>query len=67
MNIHIKKAIDILGSQTALARACGVKQGHISNWLRRDKKIKLENALKIERATNGRVTQKDMRPDLFDQ
>ncbi len=64
-NLHVETAIKILGSQTALAKACGVKQGNVWNWLYRDKKITLENAFKIEKATKGKVTQKDMRPDLF--
>jgi DNA-binding transcriptional regulator YdaS (Cro superfamily) len=69
INKHIAKAIELLGSQVALANACGgrVKQGHITNWLRRDKTITLENALKIEKATSGRITQKEMRPDLFEK
>lgn len=65
MNIQIKRAVEILGSQSALAQACGVKQGHVWNWLNRDKVIRLENALLIERATNGAVTKEQLRPDLF--
>lgn len=65
MNVHIKKAVDILGSQTKLANACGVKQAHIWNWLNRNKLITLENALMIERATEGKVSKEDIRPDLY--
>ncbi len=65
MNIQIKKAIEILGSQSALAAACGVKQAHVWNWLNRDKVIRLENALLIEHATNGIVTKEQLRPDLY--
>jgi DNA-binding transcriptional regulator YdaS (Cro superfamily) len=65
MNEHIAKAIEILGSQTALAEACGVKQSHVWNWLNRDKVIRLENALLVERATNGKVTKEQIRPDLY--
>lgn len=65
MNIQVKKAVEILGSQSALAEACGVKQAHVWNWLNRDKVIRLENALLIERATKGQVTKEQLRPDLY--
>lgn len=67
MNKHIKRAIEIVGGQTELAKAVGgtCKQQHVWNWLHRDTEITLENALKIERATGGKVTQAQLRPDLF--
>jgi DNA-binding transcriptional regulator YdaS (Cro superfamily) len=65
MNIHIEKAIELLGSQTALANACGVKQGNVWNWLNRDKVIQPEVALLIERATKGEITKEQLRPDLY--
>lgn len=65
MNVHIKKAAEICGSQTALAKACGVKQPYIWNWIHRDKALPLERAFQIERATNGQVTAKQLRPDIL--
>ena len=67
INPLVEKAITLLGGQTALAKACGVSQAHVWNWLRRDKRITLENALKIERATGGEITQKQLRPDLYNE
>lgn len=54
MNKAILKAIKIFKSQQALAAACGVSQNAVSKWLNGGS-ISLENALKIEKATNGKV------------
>jgi DNA-binding transcriptional regulator YdaS (Cro superfamily) len=61
----IQKAIDICGSQKALADACGVKQPAVSNWMRRDKTLLLERAVLIERATGGQVKASELRPDCY--
>jgi len=72
--LHIKtlrKAVDILGGQSCLARRLSevtgqsYQQGHISAWLRRHKKIPAQVAIPIERLTNGLVTRYDLRPDVF--
>jgi DNA-binding transcriptional regulator YdaS (Cro superfamily) len=52
----IFRAIAICGSQKELARRMGVKPEKISYLLNRAKKISLEDALKIEVATGGKVT-----------
>jgi len=62
---HLQKAIEILGTQEALAKACGVKQPYVHNWLNRDKKLPLERAFQIEKATSGQVTKEQLRPDIF--
>lgn len=55
MNSLIKQAIDLLGSQQKLAEACGVSQNAVHKWLSNKLRVSLENALKIEKATNGKV------------
>lgn len=62
MSKPIEKAVSILGSQAALARACGVSQPAISKWLSGGI-VSPENASAIERATDGAVTRKQLRPD----
>ncbi len=62
MKKHIQKAIDLLGSQTALADAVGVNQSSVWNWLNRDKSISLERAIQIEEATRGKVLASDLCP-----
>lgn len=61
----LEKAIAIVGSQTALATACGIKQAHIWNWLNRDKRVPAEYVIPICRATNYKVTPHQMRPDIY--
>lgn len=63
-NLPVQKAVDILGGQTALANACGVKQQYVWKWLRMER-IPAERAIQIERATGGAVTRQELRPDLF--
>ncbi len=60
------EAISIAGSQAKLARLVGVNQQDISYWLHKARKgIPLEHVPDIERATGGRVTRYDLRPDFF--
>lgn len=60
------RAVDILLSQSALARALGIKQQNVSYWLHDGKgKVPAEYCAKIARATGGKVTRHDLRPDLF--
>lgn len=61
----VRRAIRIAGSQSALARACGVKQQHVWNWLNRDKQVPAKFVLLIEQATQKQVTRFQLRPDLF--
>lgn len=61
----LKDAIKEVGGQRALAAKLGKKQGHIGNWLHRDKKVPAEVCADIEAATGGKVTRQDLRPDVF--
>lgn len=66
MNKHIEKAIDIAGSQAALAELIGMSQAGIHYLLRGGKrKIKVKTAEAIAKATNNRVRRCDLRPDVF--
>lgn len=62
----LKRAIDKAGGQSALARACGVKQGHVWHWLNKSRRVPAEQALAVEAATGGAVTRYELRPDIFD-
>lgn len=61
----LSEAIAICGTQTELARRIGgkVKTGHIYHWLRN--RVPPERCHDIERATQGRVTRYQLRPDVF--
>lgn len=58
----LRDAVDKAGGQTALARAIGKTQGHISQWLRREY-VPAEEVLKIEAVTG--VSRHDLRPDIY--
>jgi DNA-binding transcriptional regulator YdaS (Cro superfamily) len=69
-NTHaaLEKAIKTAGSQVELARRISkpdrpIRQQHVWNWLRRDKKVPPEVVLDIERETG--VSRHDLRPDIY--
>jgi DNA-binding transcriptional regulator YdaS (Cro superfamily) len=64
MNLGVQKAVEVAGSQTALAKLIGVRQQHVWKWLRMER-IPAERAIEIEQATKGRVTRHELRPDIF--
>lgn len=61
---QINYAISIVGGQEKLAEKVGVSQSAISKWSRGGK-ISPENARRVEKATERRVTAVDLRPDIF--
>lgn len=61
--MYLKEAITIAGGQSALARAIGVQQCHVWNWLNRNKKVPAQHVLNIEKATG--VSRHDLRPDIY--
>jgi DNA-binding transcriptional regulator YdaS (Cro superfamily) len=66
----VEKAIAIVGSQAALAKSVGKAQSTVSDWLNGNKKISVEGALLLVRATNGQISASEFRPDkasLFKQ
>lgn len=59
----IEQAIEIFGSQQKLAEACGVKQASI--WQAKEAgRASAELSMAIEQATSGKVSARDLRPDL---
>jgi DNA-binding transcriptional regulator YdaS (Cro superfamily) len=56
----IARAASIVGSATELARRLGVTKAAVSQWKRLG--VPLAHCLAIERATNGAVTRRDLRP-----
>ena len=63
--VALSRAIEKLGGQSALARACGVKQGHVWHWLNKSRNTPADYVLTIEAATGGAVTRHELRPDIF--
>lgn len=64
----LKKAIECVGGQSALARAIGgkVKQAHVWYWLNEGgAQVPAEHCIAIEEATAGKVSRHELRPDVF--
>lgn len=61
---HLLRAVQIAGGQNALARKAGCSQTSIYKLVHTALSISGEMALRIERATAGKVTVADLRPDL---
>lgn len=60
----LDRACQILGNASALARALRIKPPSVAEWRARNR-VPAERCLAIERATNGRVTKHELRPDVF--
>ncbi|MGJ0508838.1 MAG: transcriptional regulator [Methylocystis sp.] len=62
----LTEAIELCGSQAALAARIGVKQQLISFWLTKSKiGVPAEYVLPIERATGGVISRHALRPDIY--
>jgi DNA-binding transcriptional regulator YdaS (Cro superfamily) len=67
MNLVIARAVEIAGGQTALAKACGVTQQLVWHWLHVAERVPAERIIDIEKATNGAVSRRELRPDLYSE
>lgn len=63
INNPLATVIKIFGSQSELARRCGVCQQLVNLWLRT--KTSPKYCIKIEQLVNKKVTRYDLRPDIF--
>lgn len=52
-------------TQGAMAKVVGVTPQAVSEILRQGKKVPAEWCLPIERATEGKITRHQLRPDLY--
>lgn len=65
MNQHIKTAVDIHGSQRALAEVLDVKPVQVFKWYHGVSAVPAGRCMAIEESVNGAVTRYDLRPDVF--
>jgi DNA-binding transcriptional regulator YdaS (Cro superfamily) len=61
----LERAIEIAGSQAALAASIGKSQQAISYAKKRSLRVTAEMAVSIEKATKGAVRKEELRPDIF--
>ena len=59
----LAEAIGKLGSQTALARLCGVSATAVWKWVRDQKPLPAKHVLAVEAATG--VSRHHLRPDIY--
>lgn len=64
----IKRAVELLGSQLALAKALGVTPVTVNQWVRPNganssRPVPPKQCVRIEALTNGQVSRRDLRPD----
>ncbi|CAN7341867.1 helix-turn-helix domain-containing protein [Acidovorax sp. LjRoot74] len=59
----IKLACDKVGSQAVLAKAIDVAPAIVHQWRGGLRPVPVQHCLAIERATEGAVTRRDLRPD----
>ncbi len=57
------QAIDLAGSQSEIARICGITQPAVWKWLQSTKRVPAEYVLRIEAATG--VSRYHLRPDIY--
>ena len=62
----IKKAIDIAGSQSELARQMGVTPQFIHQVYKKGTPLPSVHCKTIKKITNGQVMEWELRPDVFD-
>lgn len=63
MKLHDFLTNEGWGSATALARAINAHAPDILRWASYERPCPVRRAIQIERATQGQVTRKDLRPD----
>jgi DNA-binding transcriptional regulator YdaS (Cro superfamily) len=61
MDTALARAIELVGGPAALARTLGITSQAISQWER----VPVERAFEVERATGGKITAEELRPDFF--
>lgn len=62
MSNHVRRAAEILGGLSAMARALSIKPPTVHQWADGERPVPPQHCLAIERATDGAVTRQDLRP-----
>jgi len=59
---EVKKAVEVLGGRVAMSRALNVSYQTISDWVNDKKTPSLDNCIRIESATEGKIKARDILP-----
>lgn len=60
----IQKAVETVGGATALGSLLGVSRQVVEYWVKA-RRVPAERVLGVERATGGKVTRHELRPDIY--
>lgn len=63
--MDIKRAIEVVGSQSELARLIDVTPQFLGQLVNGDRPVPAKRCIAIEFATDGKVTRYQLRPDVF--
>lgn len=61
----LMKIVNEVGSVTDLADLLKVSRTYVSNWLHNQRPIPATQVKKLVELSNGKVTEKELRPDVF--
>lgn len=61
----LRQAVELLGSESAVAAAIGKAQQTVNEVLRAGRPAPATWCIPLERATGGQVTRHQLRPDLY--
>jgi len=61
----LKQAVEAIGSASAAARALGITPQAVSEILRKGRQAPAEWCIPLEKATDGKISRHDLRPDLY--
>lgn len=59
----LERAVECIGSQSELARLCGVSQAAVWKWLQSSKRLPAEHVLRVEEKTG--ISRHWLRPDIY--
>lgn len=63
--IALRMAVELLGGPTAAAKEIGKAQSSVSEALAHGKRVPAEWCIPLERATGGKVSRHQLRPDIY--
>jgi DNA-binding transcriptional regulator YdaS (Cro superfamily) len=61
----LEEAVKLAGSQAKLAEKIGLSQQGVSYIMNRSEAVPAEVAVAIDRFTEGKISKRELRPDLF--
>lgn len=65
MSNEVGKLVKYFGSKSKLGRVLGISHQAVVKWSKT--RIPSDRAIQIEQITQGEITVKDLRPDLFEE